>query len=84
MTIFFDLRDDKGKLKTDEVCWGGEIPTLKSVTAWLNETEQMGDYKEFAYKIINRRAVNLDIVHQWANIGIIDKDGVETLKPALF
>lgn len=78
----FDLRDDKGKLKTDEVCWGGEIPTLKSVTAWLNETEQMGDYKEFAYKIINRRAVNLDIVHQWANIGIIDKDGVETLKPA--
>jgi hypothetical protein len=42
----------------------------------------MDYYKEFAYKIINRRAVNLDVVDYWANIGMVDKDGVETLKPA--
>lgn len=62
----YNLRDKDGKLVSDEVSWGGEMPTLKSVTAWLNETGKMDAYKEFAYGVIGRRAVNLDVVYQWA------------------
>ena len=45
----YDLRGSDGKLSSDEVCWGGEIPTLDTVRAWLEETGNMDNYKEFAY-----------------------------------
>lgn len=68
--FLFDLRGDDGKLKSDEVIWGGVIPDLKSVGTWLTETGKMDEYKEFAYKVLGRRSVNLDVVEQWAKVGI--------------
>lgn len=65
----YNLRNDKGELVNDEICWGGATPTISGVTEWLNETGKMADYKEFAYKAMGRRAVNLDIVYQWATEG---------------
>lgn len=71
--FLYDLRGDDGKLKSTEVCWGGEIPTLDTVRVWLEETNKMAEYKEFAFQVMGRRAVNLDIVEQWAKEGIPDK-----------
>jgi hypothetical protein len=68
--FLFDLRGSDGKLKSDEVIWGGVIPDLKNVGAWLEEIGKMDKYKEFAYKILGRRSVNLDVVYQWAKQGI--------------
>lgn len=66
----FELRGSDGKLKSDEVVWGGVVPTLETVGAWLEEIGKMADYKEFAYKVLGRRSVNLDVVQQWAKEGI--------------
>lgn len=67
--FLFDLRGNDGKLKSDEVFWGGVMPTLKSVTTWLEETGKLDTYKEFAYRFLGRRTVNLDAVYQWAKVG---------------
>lgn len=76
----YGLRDKDGKLVSNEVSWGGEMPDLKGVTAWLNESGRMADYKEFAYKVMGRRAVNLDVVYQWAKEGMQTSEG--TFPPA--
>lgn len=69
--FLYDLRDSDGKLKTDEVSWGGKMPTLDTVTAWLGQDEQrLAEYNEFARKVRGRKGVNLDIVYQWAKLGI--------------
>lgn len=65
----YGLRDKDGKLVSDEVCWGGEVPTLENVPAWLEETGKLDDYKAFAYKVVGKRTVNLDVVYQWAKEG---------------
>jgi len=78
----YGLRDDKGNLKSDEVSWGGVMPDLKSVGAWLEETGRMAEYKEFAYKVIGRRSVNLDIVYQWAKEGIAAAGDITAVPPA--
>jgi hypothetical protein len=78
----YGLRDDKGNLKSDEVSWGGVMPDLKSVGAWLEETGRMAEYKEFAYKVIGRRSVNLDIVYQWAKEGIAAAGDISAVPPA--
>lgn len=78
----YDLRGSDGKLSSDEVCWGGEIPTLDTVRAWLEETGNMDNYKEFAYKVLGRRAVNLDVVEQWAKEGWCDANGKQVVAPA--
>ena len=66
----YGLRSDKGELKCDEVCWGGEVPTLENVPAWLEETGRLEEYRSFAYKAVGRRTVNLDVVYQWAKEGV--------------
>jgi RecA/RadA recombinase len=68
--FLFDLRGDNGQLKSDEVVWGGVIPDLKTVEAWLEETGKLAEYKEFAYRVLGRRTINLDVVYQWAKEGI--------------
>lgn len=78
----YNLRDKDGNLVNDEVNWGGAMPDLKSVTAWLTETNKREAYNEFAYKVIGRRAVNLDVVYQWAKQGIKDNNGNEIVAPA--
>lgn len=78
----YGLRDKDGKLVSEEVNWGGEMPTLKSVTEWLEKEQLMDAYKEFAYKVIGRRAVNLDVVFQWAKQGIVDDSGNVSEPPA--
>lgn len=78
----YNLRDKDGNLVNDEVSWGGAMPDLKAVTAWLNDTGKMAEYKEFAYKVIGRRAVNLDVVYQWAALGVKAEDGSVVEAPA--
>lgn len=78
----YGLRDKDGKLVSEEVNWGGEMPTLKSVTEWLEKEQMMDAYKEFAAKVIGRRAVNLDVVFQWAKQGIVDDSGNVSEPPA--
>ena len=78
----YGLRDKDGKLVSEEVNWGGEMPTLKSVTEWLEKEQLMDAYKEFAAKVIGRRAVNLDVVFQWAKQGIVDDSGNVSEPPA--
>ena len=78
----YGLRDKDGKLVSEEVNWGGEMPTLKSVTEWLEKEQLMDAYKEFAAKVIGRRAVNLDVVFQWAKQGIVDDSGNQVEPPA--
>ena len=58
------------------------MPTLKSVTEWLEKEQLMDAYKEFAAKVIGRRAVNLDVVFQWAKQGIVDDSGNVSEPPA--
>ena len=78
----YGLRDKDGKLVSEEVSWGGEMPTLTSVTEWLKEEHMTDAYKEFAYKVIGRRAVNLDVVYQWAKQGLTDDSGNQVEPPA--
>ena len=78
----YDLRDKDGNLVSDDVCWGGAVPELKLVTAWLNDNGLMDNYKEFAYKVIGRRAVNLDVVYQWATEGMKAEGGNPEIPPA--
>ena len=78
----YGLRDKDGKLVSEEVSWGGEMPTLTSVTEWLKEEQLTDAYKEFAYKVIGRRAVNLDVVYQWAKQGLTDDSGNQVDPPA--
>lgn len=80
--FLYNLRDEKGKLVTEDVCWGGEMPTLKNVPEWLTETGRMDAYKEFAYKVIGRRVVNLDVVYQWAKEGLEAHENEAAIPPA--
>lgn len=75
----YSLRDSDGKLVSEEVSWGGKMPTLETVRPWL-EQGRMDAYKEFAYKVMGRRTVNLDVVYQWAKQGIPEQ-GIEPACP---
>ena len=79
----FDLRDKDGKLVTDELSWGGTMPTLDTVRPWLEAVPgRLDAYKEFAYKVVGNRRVNLDVVYQWAKQGVVDGDGNQVVAPA--
>ena len=79
----FDLRDKDGKLVTDELSWGGTMPTLDTVRPWLEAVPgRLDAYKEFAYKVVGNRRVNLDVVYQWAKQGIVDGEGKQVVAPA--
>lgn len=78
----YGLLDKDGKLVSEEVNWGGVMPTLSSVKEWLEKEQLMDAYKEFAYKVIGRRAVNLDVVYQWAKEGWCDANGKQVEAPA--
>ncbi len=78
----YNLRDKDGNLVGDEVSWGGEMPTLKALTEWLQTSGKRKQYDEFAYKAIGRRAVNVDVVYQWAKEGMVATATEPAVPPA--
>lgn len=77
----YDLRNNEGKLVSDEVYWGsGKVPNLDNVEEWLKSSGRMDSYKDFAYKVVGKRKVNLDVVEQWAMSGV-PENGIPPVCP---
>lgn len=63
----FGLRDDRGKLISDTVCWGGQMPTRELLTQWLTDTNLREQYNAFAKQKIGAGRIDIDCVYEWAH-----------------
>ena len=62
----FDM--DAKKLAEYPVCWGGEIPTLQKVKAWLEENAYTDAYKAWMKGKGERALVNTVFVDEWVHL----------------
>ena len=62
----FNLRDNSGKLLDMPISWGGEMPTLQNIPAWLESENLRDSYNEYAKEKTGAKRVNLDLVYEWS------------------
>lgn len=63
----FNLRDDSGKLISQDVCWGGAMPTRDNLKEWLESNNLRDQYNAFAKQKIGAGRIDIDCVYEFAH-----------------